>query len=174
MENLTTDLLSLVSLEDEEHPHPEMEEVHLDRLLHEAAASVEFQARKKNISLTVTCPPDLKAKLQGPFILQAVINLLDNAIKYSPSASRVWVSASTAEQELLIEVRDKGMGIPAEHLERIFERFYRVNRARSRDEGGTGLGLAIVRHICLLHQGRVEVESHAGECSVFRMRLPLL
>ncbi|MDR2029356.1 MAG: PAS domain-containing protein [Treponema sp.] len=172
MENLTTDLLSLVSLEDEENPHPEKEDVDLGRLLDEAAASVEFQARKKNISLTVTCPPDLRAKLRGPFILQAVINLLDNAIKYSPPASRVWASASMAEQELLIEVRDEGMGIPGEHLERIFERFYRVNRARSRDAGGTGLGLAIVRHICLLHQGRVEVESHAGEGSLFRMRLP--
>jgi two-component system phosphate regulon sensor histidine kinase PhoR len=172
MENLTTDLLSLVSLEDEENPHPEKEEVILAQLLHEAAGSVEFQARKKNITITAACPPDLRAKLRGPFILQAVINLLDNAIKYSPPASPVWVSASIAGQELLIEVRDEGMGIPGEHLERIFERFYRVNRARSRDAGGTGLGLSIVRHICLLHQGRVEVESHAGEGSLFRMRLP--
>jgi two-component system phosphate regulon sensor histidine kinase PhoR len=173
MENLTTDLLSLVSLEDEENPHPEREEVNLGRLLNEAAGSVEFQARKKKIRLTIACPPDLRANLRGSFILQAVINLLDNAIKYSPPASRVRVSASVAEQELLIEVQDEGMGIPGEHLERIFERFYRVNRARSRDAGGTGLGLSIVRHICLLHQGRVEVESHAGEGSLFRMRLPV-
>jgi two-component system phosphate regulon sensor histidine kinase PhoR len=173
MENLTTDLLSLVSLEDEENPHPEKEAVNLEQLLREAAGSVEFQARKKNIRLMVSAPPDLRAALQGPFILQGVINLLDNAIKYSPSGSRVWVSAARVEGELRIEVRDEGMGIPSEHLERIFERFYRVNRARSREEGGTGLGLAIVRHICLLHQGRGEVESHAGEGSLFRMRLPL-
>jgi two-component system phosphate regulon sensor histidine kinase PhoR len=172
MENLTTDLLSLVSLEDEENPRPEMEDVNLGPLLREAADSVEFQARKKNIALMVSCPPDLEAKLRGPFILQGLINLLDNAIKYSPPGSRVWASASAAEGELRIEVRDEGIGIPAEHLERIFERFYRVNRARSRDAGGTGLGLAIVRHICLLHQGRAEVESHAGEGSLFRMCLP--
>jgi two-component system phosphate regulon sensor histidine kinase PhoR len=76
-------------------------------------------------------------------------------------------------RELVIEVKDEGIGIPAEHLDRIFERFYRVDRARSREAGGTGLGLAIVRHICLLHGGRAEAESHAGEGSVFRLRLPL-
>jgi signal transduction histidine kinase len=82
----------------------------------------------------------------------------------------VSLEAERQEGDLVIAVRDEGIGIPAEHLDRIFERFYRVDR--NRDPGGTGLGLAIVRHIALLHRGAVEVESHAGEGSVFRLRIP--
>ena len=92
-------------------------------------------------------------------MIQAIVNLLDNGIKYSKPNSKIHVSAFRENDELVIEVKDKGIGIPAEHLGRIFERFYRVNRSRSREEGGTGLGLAIVRHIALLHNGSVEVES---------------
>jgi two-component system phosphate regulon sensor histidine kinase PhoR len=99
-------------------------------------------------------------------------NILDNAIKYSPKSSRIWARAYRKGSEIALEVKDEGIGIPAEHLERIFERFYRVDRARSREAGGTGLGLSIVRHIALLHKGRVEVESHAGEGSVFRVVIP--
>jgi two-component system phosphate regulon sensor histidine kinase PhoR len=97
---------------------------------------------------------------------------LDNSVKYTNSDSAIKVKAFTEEESLVIEVKDKGIGIPAEHLDRIFERFYRVDRSRSREAGGTGLGLAIVRHIALIHSGAVEVESHAGEGSVFRLRLP--
>jgi signal transduction histidine kinase len=90
----------------------------------------------------------------------------------------VWLSASenndpAGGRELVLSVRDEGIGIPPEHLERVFERFYRVDKARSREEGGTGLGLAIVRHIALIHRGRCEAESHAGEGSVFTLRIPV-
>jgi len=115
----------------------------------------------------------LSANLYGSFIIQALINLIDNAIKYSPSKSKLWVSADKKEEELVLEVKDKGIGIPSEHLERIFERFYRVDRARSREAGGTGLGLSIVRHIAMLHKGKVEAESRTGEGSVFRIRIPV-
>lgn len=98
--------------------------------------------------------------------------MTDNAIKYSSPKSKVWVSANRENNELVLQVRDKGIGIPAEHLERIFERFYRVDRSRSKEAGGTGLGLSIVRHVALLHNGRAEAESHAGEGSVFRIRIP--
>jgi two-component system phosphate regulon sensor histidine kinase PhoR len=172
MENLTNDLLTLVSLEDGS-PHPAMEETMLATLINEAVAMVEIIARKKNISIDISCPPELTAKLYGSFIIQAMVNLLGNGIKYSEPDSRIKVKASQEDGSLVIEVKDKGIGIPTEHIGRIFERFYRVDRARSKEAGGTGLGLAIVRHVALLHNGTVEVKSHAGEGSVFRLKLPL-
>jgi two-component system phosphate regulon sensor histidine kinase PhoR len=173
MENLTNDLLILADLENSSSNEREMEELDISALIDEAIASVELQAKKKQIEINSDCDNKLTAKLYGSFFIQALINLIDNGIKYSPPKSKIKVKAHCEGEELLLEVHDKGMGIPAEHLERIFERFYRVDRARSREEGGTGLGLSIVRHIALLHKGKVEVESRAGEGSVFRIRIPL-
>ncbi|MDR1986378.1 MAG: hypothetical protein LBP88_05325 [Treponema sp.] len=172
MENLINDLLTLVRLEDEGSPRPGMEAQDVGFLLEEAFKAITLQAKKKNISLSAHCPPGLTAQVYGSFIIQAIINLLDNAVKYSPPFSEAGARVFTAGTELVIQVWDRGIGIPREHLERVFERFYRVNRARSREAGGTGLGLSIVRHIALMHQGRVEVESHAGEGSVFSLILP--
>jgi two-component system phosphate regulon sensor histidine kinase PhoR len=172
MENLINDLLTLVRLEDEGNPRPSMEEQDVGFLLEEAFKAITLQAQKKDIRLSTDCPLGLTATLYGSFIIQAIINLLDNAVKYSPPSSEVGARAFIADAELVIQVWDRGIGIPGEHLERVFERFYRVNRARSREAGGTGLGLSIVRHIALMHQGRVEVESHAGEGSVFSLILP--
>jgi two-component system phosphate regulon sensor histidine kinase PhoR len=172
MENLTNDLLTLVSLENDS-VRPPMEEADLSSLIEEAVTMTEIAARKKNISVEVSCPSGFTAKLYSSFIIQALVNLLDNGIKYSGPGSRIKVKAFQEGQQLVIEVKDRGMGIPAEHMGRIFERFYRVDRARSREAGGTGLGLAIVRHIALLHSGTAEAESHAGEGSVFRLRLPM-
>ncbi|MDR1278380.1 MAG: PAS domain-containing protein [Treponema sp.] len=171
MENLTTDLLSLVSLEDESGHRPEMKNTVISNLLDEAVRSVEINARKKNIAVAIACPPDLSASLNGPLIVQALVNLLDNGMKYSPPDSKLFLEAAADSGELRFTVKDQGTGIPPEHLDRIFERFYRVDRSRSHDPGGTGLGLAIVRHIALLHGGTVEVESHAGEGSVFIIRM---
>jgi two-component system sensor histidine kinase SenX3 len=99
---------------------------------------------------------------------------LDNAIKYSDAGSSVDVSADVVGPDVVVAVRDHGIGIPARDLERIFERFYRVDRARSRTTGGTGLGLAIVRHVAAVHGGSVTVDSVEGEGSTFRFRLPLV
>ena len=173
MENLTNDLLILADLENNDCNARDMEELSVAPLIDEAVSSVEPQARKKHIEVIVKCPRNLSANLYGSFIIQALINLIDNAIKYSPSKSKLWVSADKKEEELVLEVKDKGIGIPSEHLERIFERFYRVDRARSREAGGTGLGLSIVRHIAMLHKGKVEAESRTGEGSVFRIRIPV-
>jgi len=174
MENITNDLLTLVSLEDETAPRISLEKTALLPLIEEAAGMVETAAKKKNISIKIFCSKDLKAKVYGPFIIQALINLLNNAVTYSGPGSSVNASAFKEGKQLVIEVKDQGIGIPAEHIGRIFERFYRIDRARSREAGGTGLGLAIVRHIALFHKGSAEVESHAGEGSVFRLRLPLV
>jgi two-component system phosphate regulon sensor histidine kinase PhoR len=175
MENLTNDLLVLSNLENTGNDHPDisgmMKKQRLAPLLAEAVSSVEPQAMKKKIKITVHCPSNLEARVHGPFIIQALINLLDNGIKYSPKKTRLLVSANRENENVVLAVKDEGIGIPAEHLERIFERFYRVDRAHSKETGGTGLGLSIVRHIALMHNGTTEVESHAGEGSVFRIRI---
>ena len=102
------------------------------------------------------------------------MNLLDNAVRYSPPGSTVFVTARAGEggPGAAIEVRDRGPGIPASDLPRIFERFYRVDKGRSRESGGTGLGLAIVKHVAEAHGGSVSAESWEGEGSLFRMTLP--
>ena len=183
MENLVNDLMSLVSLEDENTPHPAKEDSFIAPLFDEAKSMVEAAAEKKNITIDISCDSELSAKIYASLIVQAFINLLDNSIKYSNSGSKIKASAYLSEDNLVISVKDQGIGIHTEHIERIFERFYRVDRARirheangiigSHDEGGTGLGLAIVRHIALIHGGNVEVESHAGEGSEFRIKIPV-
>src|SRR5262249_53456060 len=105
-------------------------------------------------------------------LVSAVSNLVDNGIKYSERGSLVQVRVSAEEDAVEIAVIDRGVGIPARDLERIFERFYRVDRARSRLTGGTGLGLSIVRHVAVNHSGSVRVESREGEGSTFTLRLP--
>ncbi len=107
-------------------------------------------------------------------MVSAIANLLDNAIKYSEPGAPVALTARAADGWLTIEVRDRGVGIPSRDLDRIFERFYRVDRARSRSTGGTGLGLAIVRNVAHAHDGDVTVESREGEGSTFRLRVPML
>jgi two-component system phosphate regulon sensor histidine kinase PhoR len=187
MENLTNDLLILAGLENNDRGFDidsvhEKEELNITSLINEAVSSLELKAEKKKIEIIVNCTDNFKASLYGSFIIQALINLIDNAIKYSPSKSKIWVSALEEKGDLVLQVRDKGIGIPAEHQERIFERFYRVDCARSRGTAnhksanrfeGSGLGLSIVRHITLLHGGKTEVESRIDEGSIFRIRIPL-
>jgi two-component system phosphate regulon sensor histidine kinase PhoR len=108
------------------------------------------------------------------YLERAVSNLVDNAIKYTPEGGRIRVSAKSAGSEVLIEVADSGIGIPPEDVPRVFERFYRVDKSRSREMGGTGLGLSIVKHVVHVHGGSVDVESAVGKGSTFRVRLPAL
>ena len=104
---------------------------------------------------------------------QVVVNLLDNAIKYTPAKGRVKLFVFAREQEAVCVVCDDGMGIPAEAIPHVFDRFFRVDAARNRDSGGAGIGLSIVKAICLAHGGRVEVESTQGQGSTFRVFFPL-
>ena len=122
----------------------------------------------------VSCQEGLKAKINPPLLEQAVVNLLDNAIKYSENESTINVEAKKTNGEIIISVRDHGCGIGKEHLSRLFERFYRVDKARSRKLGGTGLGLAIVKHIAQAHQGYVDVESVPNKGSSFHLHLPII
>ncbi|MEJ2032075.1 MAG: ATP-binding protein [Deltaproteobacteria bacterium] len=138
-----------------------------------AVQTCEHQATEKTVPIAVSCPEDLSVRINGPLIEQALVNLLSNAIKYSEEGSPVQISAYRQEAFVCIQVRDHGKGIGRQHLDRLFERFYRVDKGRSRPEGGTGLGLAIVKHIMLAHHGRVLVESQPGKGSTFTLQVPL-
>ncbi|MFA7215468.1 MAG: ATP-binding protein, partial [Bacillota bacterium] len=105
---------------------------------------------------------------------ELLINLIDNAIKFTGEGGRVHVSAAVKENKaMVLKVKDNGIGIPKEYQDRLFERFYRVDKGRSRKEGGTGLGLAIVKHIVLSANGSIEVDSRPGEGTEFTLELPL-
>jgi two-component system, OmpR family, phosphate regulon sensor histidine kinase PhoR len=173
MESLISDLLSLASLEREGREWLKAEKRDIAAILEAAAEAVGPRAEARGSELRIDCEEGLTAQVDAGLVEQALINLLDNALKYSPPASLVRTWARREGSSLVIEVKDEGMGIPAKDLPRIFERFYRVDRARSRELGGTGLGLAIVKHIALAHGGGVSVESWEGEGSTFRLRLPL-
>jgi len=113
-----------------------------------------------------------RVAIDPSLVEQAIVNLLDNAIKYSDNAGRIEIDVNSGDSELVISVKDNGIGISNDHLPRLFERFYRVDQARSRALGGTGLGLSIVKHILQAHGGRVSVESLPGIGSTFRIHLP--
>lgn len=165
------DLLELSSLEG--RPDPVREPVPVRALVAEAVERVRWAAEQRGVLLDVVEGP---AHLQVPGdrsqLVSALGNLLDNAVKYSDRGATVRVRARSLGPVVEVVVADEGIGIPARDLERIFERFYRVDRARSRETGGTGLGLAIVRHVVDNHAGEVAVESREGEGSTFTIRLP--
>jgi two-component system, OmpR family, phosphate regulon sensor histidine kinase PhoR len=175
LHNIIEDLLSLSKIEQsEEAASLQLEEVPLRPVLEAAITACQPNAAAADIEIQLHCDNELMAPINPPLLEQAIVNLIDNAIKYSERASHVVIEARFAADELMIDVRDHGCGIGAEHLPRLFERFYRVDRARSRKLGGTGLGLAIVKHIVQAHRGKVAVQSTPGEGSVFSIHLPLV
>jgi two-component system phosphate regulon sensor histidine kinase PhoR len=131
-------------------------------------------AQRKEQTLAIEVPRTLPRVLGNPdYIERAISNLIDNAIKYTPEHGRIQVAASCDEDFVVVEVSDNGIGIPAADLSRVFERFYRVDRSRSREMGGTGLGLSIVKHVLQVHGGTIDVTSAPGQGSTFRMKLPI-
>jgi len=168
---IVDDLLVLSRIEAEEQPLREALSVR--DLISEAVDRVESLAERSGITVDVESV-GRRHTVRGDRrqLVSALTNLLENACKYSDGGSTVWVSSSADGTAVSIAVRDEGIGIPTRDLERVFERFYRVDRARSRETGGTGLGLAIVRHVAGNHGGDVSVESREGEGSTFTLRLP--
>jgi two-component system, OmpR family, sensor histidine kinase SenX3 len=138
----------------------------------EAVERVDAEATQRHIEVAVECDPDASVEGDARQILSALGNLVENAVKYSDDGATVRVTARTTDTGVEIQVSDTGAGIPARDLDRIFERFYRVDRARSRGTGGTGLGLSIVRHVATNHGGKVTVTSREGEGSTFTLTLP--
>ncbi len=138
-----------------------------------ATERVVALAAQRDVRVTVIAPDTVVTVLGDERqLVSALVNLVDNAVKYSERGSVVEVDVATEKRWVVVAVRDQGIGIPAKDLERIFERFYRVDRARSRETGGTGLGLAIVRHVAGNHAGECRVESREGEGSRFTLVLP--
>lgn len=167
------DLMKLSKIEQQD----EKSEIHLEEssvksVILSAIQTCREKAKAKNITIDFVCPENISFQIDSRLIDQAMVNLLDNAINYSSEKSDIQISASLKDKELRISVQDHGMGIPKEHLSRLFERFYRVDKARSRNLGGTGLGLAIVKHIAHAHGGRISVESTPGKGSTFSLHLP--
>jgi two-component system phosphate regulon sensor histidine kinase PhoR len=168
------DLLNLSRIEQEAAGGEiSMNEEPLDQVVDEALDVCRPGSQAKDIALERSCGPEIRVRMNASLIVQAVINLVDNAVKYSNPGGTVEVSCGTEESWATVTVRDEGCGIAEQHLPRLFERFYRVDKARSRSLGGTGLGLAIVKHIVQAHKGSVIVASDLGGGSTFTIFLPL-
>ncbi len=167
------DLLSLSRIEqDSETSEIVTEKCRLREVLENAINDCSPKASEKDVFLNLDCEIKLMARINPPLLEEAVVNLVDNAIKYSDAQKHIHIEAVHQNGGVTIRVKDQGRGIDVHHLPRLFERFYRVDKARSRQMGGTGLGLAIVKHIAQAHGGSVEVESHPGTGSVFSIHLP--
>jgi len=171
---LTDDLLEL-SLIEAGKLELEIQPVVAAELTGSCVETTRFRAQQKQQTLQVECPAGLPAARGDRSRLAEVLqNLLDNAVQYTPAGGRIIVRARASEGAVVISVSDTGIGVPRAEQERIFERFYRVDAARSREAGGTGLGLAIARHIVEAHGGRIWVESTVGQGSDFHFSIPVV
>jgi two-component system phosphate regulon sensor histidine kinase PhoR len=184
LSRLVSDLLDLARAETAE-PVP-FASVDVERVVHSVLEGLRDKAERRNIKIQLDCGPGRHYVTGDAAALEQVaFNLVDNALSYTPPGGGVILRLQQNKTDLgdggdeprettILEVTDTGIGIPEADLPRIFERFYRVDKARSRAEGGTGLGLAIVKHIVEFHGGKVEVESKIGKGSTFRVRIPAL
>ncbi len=172
MGRLINDLLNLSDIETGKvvlHPIP----ISLGAFVQDVSAMFEKDAAKQDVKLVNQVPPDLWVQADRDRLSQILVNLLDNAVKYTPKGGTVSFLAAKADaNQVRIAVRDTGQGIPPNDLPRITERFYRVDKARSRVEGGTGLGLAIVKHLVQLHGGTLHIESEYGKGTTIEFMLP--
>ncbi len=175
LDAIVNDLLSLARIEQETgRIAAELVPAAVAPVIRAACETCQSKADAQGITVHVAGDPSVQARIDAPLLEQAIVNLVDNAVKYSPPNTHVRVSAESREGEVVIAVTDQGRGIEAEHLPRVFERFYRTDKARSRAIGGTGLGLSIVKHVAEAHEGQVSVESAPGRGSTFRIHLPAL
>jgi two-component system phosphate regulon sensor histidine kinase PhoR len=175
LSELIEDLLTLSRLDQgagEGDKRIRLEPTAVRELLEAAIEICRAKAESRDVAISLTCRPSLEANLNHSLVEQALVNLIDNAIKYSPRGGEVDIEARAADDRVVISVRDNGIGIDEKHMPRLFERFYRVDKARSRDLGGTGLGLAIVKHVAQAHGGSVGVDSRPGAGSTFFLYFP--
>ena len=171
LSNLVNDLVDLSKLQGAEQQYHEL--VDVDRIVSEAVDATKTVANARDIDVVVGSPTTANVLGDEAQLVMALRNLLTNAIAYSPPGTRVAVAARASSGVVEVSVKDQGIGIPEAEQSRIFERFYRVDPARSRITGGTGLGLALVKHVCVNHGGECTVWSVEGEGSTFTLRLPL-
>ena len=172
LQRLVDDLLSLAQLESS-HAELEISVVRMDELFNDLIRDWKEKLTAKNLKVIVDLPSETSVlRADGTRLEEALHNLLDNAVKFSPDNGQIRLRGTRCGSNVVLSVADNGIGISKEHLPRIFERFYRADKARSRELGGTGLGLAIVKHIAQLHGGRVEAESELGRGTTIRIVLP--
>ena len=172
LQRLVDDLLSLAQLESS-HAELEISVVQMDELFNNLIRDWKEKLTGKNLKVIVDLPSETSVlRADGTRLEEALHNLLDNAVKFSPDNGQIRLRGTRCGSNVVLSVADNGIGISKEHLPRIFERFYRADKARSRELGGTGLGLAIVKHIAQLHGGRVEAESELGRGTTIRIVLP--
>jgi two-component system phosphate regulon sensor histidine kinase PhoR len=173
LSRLIDELLNLSRIEDRKSL-PNRQPLDLQGLVKGVVAILQPRAAEKNLTIKTDIPENLPVVQGDPdMISQVLINLIDNAVSYTLPGGEIRIDAGIVENELKVDIHDTGIGIPPESLSRVFERFYRVDKARSREQGGTGLGLSIVKHIIDAHDGSVQVESKVGHGSTFSFLLPL-
>ena len=171
MRNLVNDISELSLIESGAVPLT-FSPIRLAVIVNEVFNGLAPRSKKYQVHLRNEIPPDCIVTADQRRLEQILINLIDNAIKFNKPHGEVVVSAESQADQTILHIRDTGAGIPAEHLPRVFERFYRVDKARSRDLGGTGLGLAIVKHLTRAHGGEAEVKSEVGKGCEFIIKLP--
>lgn len=172
LNRLITDILDLSKIEQKRMPL-KIEEVDLSKLIKETVRIVRKEARAKNIAIYLPAEETMVLEADRDRLQQIILNLVSNAVNYTPNNGEVTITLrSTDDKYVEMIIADTGIGIPPEHLPRIFERFYRVDKARSRESGGTGLGLAIVKHLVESHHGTIHVESKEGKGTTFTVTLP--
>ena len=172
LNDIIEDLLTLARIEQDSTEAIPLERARLRPILEAAVLTCKANAATRNMAIELQCDSAIEARVNPALLEQAMVNLLDNAIKYSEAGDTIQIKANRSNGDLAIQVVDHGRGIDREHLPRLFERFYRIDKGRSRKLGGTGLGLAIVKHIMHAHAGRVDVESAPGKGSTFSLHLP--
>lgn len=147
--------------------------ISIQLLIDKVLTMLKPQIRDKQIILEVNCQPNESVAVDSKYMIQAIRNIVENAIKYSPSNSKIIINAKNSNNQFLVDIKDQGDGIPTDEQLKIFDSFYRMDRARSRENGGTGLGLAISKRIIELHGGKINVSSESGSGSVFSIIIPL-
>src|SRR5699024_1667231 len=168
---LIEDLLILSKIEKDE-PHININEIYIDDVFAELLPVFTQRAKKENITLEIDIKEHISLQADEDKVKQILLNVFMNAINYTPEDGTVSIMMKEVDEDVLIKISDTGIGIEKEALPRIFERFYRVDKDRSRGSGGTGLGLAIVKHIVEAHRGKIEVESELGKGTTFSIYLP--
>ena len=166
------DLLTLVKM-DKSSPDLNIAQTSINGLLEQILKRLTPIAKRRNIEITYESKREVSADVDEVKLSLALSNLVENAIKYNREEGKVWVTLDADHKFFSVKVEDNGVGIPKEFQERVFERFYRVDKARSRETGGTGLGLAITKNIILLHQGAIRLKSEEGKGATFTVRIPL-
>ena len=156
-----------------ENSKGDFEEININEVIKSSLEALRSKASEKCLDVSFHAEEEnLRIKANRFLLEQMFINLIDNAVKYTPDGGKVGIRLARNNSNVSIDISDTGIGIPKEHLPRIFERFYRVDKTRSRNLGGTGLGLSIVKHIVITHGGKIDVQSEQGKGSTFSIALP--